>query len=258
MKVNRQDTSRRTTSQSVLSRSFGSPKPKGLCLGVQRRGCDGAAVIRGQCTLLNLWHAWVMSFKTVFAKGVIALLGSSAMFASFAMPADSRTATIPACRSEQLQTFAYGTGIGTGTEYFAISIANTGRTRCRIGSEIQLLHRVGGKLTTLAAEPGTRLDGKRISVLKARQRATAVITTTWAVEDYNNPDCPEGKPHPLDRVVALRLNTGTTTFLKDSLDLERCRRRVSPLTDDEWLTKCELVSPACEPIPTGKHRPQIG
>jgi hypothetical protein len=199
-----------------------------------------------------------MSFKTVFAKGAISLLGSSAMVASFAMPADSKTAIVPICRSEQLQTFAYGTGIETGTEYFAVAITNTGLTRCRIGSEIQLLHRVGNKLTTSPAEPDARLNGKRISVLKARQRATAVITTTWAVEDYNNPDCPEGKPHPLDRVVALRLNTGTTTLLKDSLDVERCRRRVSPLTDDEWLTKCELASPACEPIPTGKHRPQIG
>lgn len=113
-------------------------------------------------------------------------------------------------------------------------------------------------MTTLAAKPDTRLNGKRIRVLQARQRATAVITTTWAVEDYNNPDCPEGKAHPLDRVVALKLGTGVTTILKDSLDLERCQRRVSPLTDDEWLTKCELASPACEPIPAGKHRPQIG
>jgi hypothetical protein len=199
-----------------------------------------------------------MSTRKIFAKGALVLVGSVAFLASFLPNGHSKTAIVPACKSEELQTFAYGTGIGTGTEYFAVAITNTGLTRCRIGSEIQLLHRVGNKLTTFADEPDTRLNGKRISVLKARQRATAVITTTWAVEDYNNPDCPEGKPHPLDRVVALRLNTGTTTFLKDSLDLERCRRRVSPLTDDEWLTKCELASPACEPIPTGKHRPQIG
>jgi hypothetical protein len=199
-----------------------------------------------------------MSTRKIFAKGALVLVGSVVFLASFLPNGHSKIATIPACRSEQLQTFAYGTGIGTGTEYFAVAITNTGLTRCRIGSEIQLLHRVGGKLTTLAAEPGTRLDGKRISVLKAGQRATAVITTTWAVHEYNTPDCPKGKAHPLDRVVALRLNTGTTTFLKDSLDLERCQRRVSPLTDDEWLTKCELASPACEPIPTGKHRPQIG
>ena len=199
-----------------------------------------------------------MSTRKIFAKGALVLLGSMVWLISLASTGDSKVAIVPICRQEQLRTIAYGTGIGTGTEYFAVAILNTGPTRCRIGSEIQLLHRVGGKLTTLAAKPDTRLNGKRIRVLQARQRATAVITTTWAVEDYNNPDCPEGKAHPLDRVVALKLGTGVTTILKDSLDLERCQRRVSPLTDDEWLTKCELASPACEPIPAGKHRPQIG
>ena len=86
-------------------------------------------------------------------------------------------------------------------------------------------------------------SGQRSSLANHQLKDDVVLVTA---------DCPRAAQ------VALKLRTGTTTVLKNSLDLERCQRRVSPVTDDEWLTKCELASPPCLPIPAGTHRPRIG
>jgi hypothetical protein len=168
---------------------------------------------------------------------------------------------IPACTAKQLRTVAYGTGLATGTEYFAVAITNKSKTRCRVGSQITLLHKERRTLVKLAAEvrSGDRQPpAKLVTVLIGGQRATARIKTIWAAEEIGNPDCPDGQPHPLDRVTAIRLDTGTVSVADVAFDLERCRRSIAPLTDDYWLTQCEQAQLPCLPISALTHRAKIG
>jgi hypothetical protein len=199
-----------------------------------------------------------VSTQTILAKGVVVLFGSLVGLTSLATKSDSKIAVVPACRSEQLQTLAYGAGVATGTEYLAIAITNTGPTRCKVGSEIQLMRTERGALKILAAEIGTTLFGERLNVLNAQQRAVALISTTWAAGDDRNPNCPNSKPRPVDRVTAIKLSNGTTSVVTNPFDLDRCLRHVSPLADDKWLTQCERETrPVCQPIPSDTRRPKI-
>ena len=132
-----------------------------------------------------------MAIKTFVAKVALALLGSLVILALWESPGVSKIAIVPACRSEQLLTAAYGAGVATGTQYLAIAITNKGLTPCRVGSGIQLMHTESGVLKTLQARTGAPLLGERINVLRSRQRGTALITTTWAAGDDRNVDCPK-------------------------------------------------------------------
>ena len=199
-----------------------------------------------------------MSYWNYLSKGILIFVSDVLILFSLVSVSDAKIAIVPACRSEDLRSVGYGTGIGMGHEYFAVSVTNVGPVRCRVGSEIVLMKGENGKRTRLAAKADNMPSDKPVSVLKPRQRAVARITTTWAAEDYNDPDCPAGKPHPRDRVTAIKLSTGAISVLTYSFDLERCLRRVGPLEDDAWLTKCEVGSNPCQPIPADTHYPRYG
>lgn len=201
-----------------------------------------------------------MALRSRWAK-LLPMIGIvTALFGLFVGRGVASSTKIPACTAKQLRTVAYGTGLATGTEYFAVAITNKSKTRCRVGSQITLLRKEGRTTTKLAAGIRTAFppSSKLVTVLRSGQRATATITTTWAVEEYDNPDCPAGKSHPLDRVTAIRLDTGTISIVDNSFDLERCQRRIAPLVDDYSLVLCEKSQFPCLPISALTHRAKIG
>lgn len=166
---------------------------------------------------------------------------------------------IRACGSAQLRLVAYGAGIAAGTEYLAVAIENAGTRLCRVGTTVTLMAFDGHRFRRLPAEATTPTFGAPLALVRPGQRAVVQIMATWAAEERNNADCPDAKPHPLDRVTAIKLDTGTTATISNPFDIERCLRRVATLTDDRWLTQCQRESrPVCQPIPVATHRPQIG
>jgi Protein of unknown function (DUF4232) len=180
--------------------------------------------------------------------------------ATGASTAIAAAAAVPACRSTQLRTVAYGAGLAAGTEYLAITVTNRSSRACRVGSTVALMRSDGHRFRWLASEATTPIfDDHPVAVLRPGERAVAQVATTWAVEERGNADCPEGSPHPLDRVSAIKLNTGTLSMVTNPFDVERCLRRVGTLTGDKWLTECEHRElSVCRPIPVSTHRQQIG
>jgi hypothetical protein len=201
-----------------------------------------------------------MAFRSRWAKRLLPICIVTALFGLFVERGVASGTKIPACTAKQLRTVAYGTGLATGTEYFAVAITNKSKTRCRVGSQITLLRKGGRNVVKLAAgvRTGDRPPAMPLTVLRGGQRATATITTIWAAEEIGNPDCPDGQPHPLDRVSAIKLDTGTISVVDVAFDLERCRRSIAPLTDDYWLTQCEQSQFRCLPISATTHRAKIG
>jgi Protein of unknown function (DUF4232) len=201
-----------------------------------------------------------MALRSSWAKRLLTIAIVTTLFGLFVERGVASGTKILACTAKQLRTVAYGTGVATGTEYFAVAITNRSKTRCRVGSQITLLRKEGRTTTKLAAGIRTAFppSSKLVTVLRGGQRATATITTIWAAEEAGNPDCPDGQPHPLDRVSAIKLDTGTMSVVDVAFDLERCRRSIAPLTDDYFLTQCEQAQFPCLPISSLTHRAKIG
>ena len=69
-----------------------------------------------------------MALRSRWAK-LLPMIGIvTALFGLFVGRGVASSTKIPACTAKQLRTVAYGTGLATGTEYFAVAITNKSET----------------------------------------------------------------------------------------------------------------------------------
>jgi hypothetical protein len=155
----------------------------------------------------------------------------------------------PACEATELRTVAYSAGSSAGTQYRIIATTNVGTRTCTIGLRPELLDRRGDDWRSIRSTPSIQTFGPGIKVLKPNQRAIAALVTNDVADPPGNDECPPRGPRPLEKVAAIRLDTGTVSPLENPFSLERCLRHVGPFSYDTFLTTCERnTSTPCAPI----------
>jgi hypothetical protein len=184
-------------------------------------------------------------------RGFVAAALLLAMASTHTTPASAKS--VRRCEADDLRAVAYGAGLATGAEYFAIAVTNTGRRTCSIGRRTQLVatSQSGPKVAPATRTTEILAGGLlRNQALRPGQRALVSIASTPAAGRAGDADCPGGRPHPRDRIVGLQLGTGTVITLTNPFLIERCLRRIGPFTDDAWLLACETP----DHIPEGTCR----
>lgn len=176
---------------------------------------------------------------------LLALVGCGVLVA----PRISVGATRGDCRASGLGVTAYEAGSATGTDYFAIALANTGRRTCRVGRTITMLTSAREGARVLASKELVPFDNQPPSeFLAPGQRGVVRISTVWAQEVPGDSDCPAGRARPSDTLGAIRLDTGVVVPIANPFRLPRCLRRVGPVTTDEWFAACVRRN-VCRPLP---------